>query len=37
MDWQIWIENGPQLTPCKLIITYKTQASQPQFQAVFAN
>lgn len=37
IDWQIWIENGPQLTPCKLVITYKTQPSQPQFQAVFTN
>ena len=37
IDWQIWIKNGPQLTPCKLVITYKTQPSQPQFQAVFTN
>jgi hypothetical protein len=22
IDWQIWIENGPQLTPCKLVIAY---------------
>ena len=35
IDWQIWIENGPQLTPCKLVITYKNQPSQPQFTAVF--
>jgi hypothetical protein len=37
IDWQIWIENGPQLTPCKLIITYKTEHAQPQFTAVFAH
>ena len=37
IDWQIWIENGPQPTPCKLVITYKTRASQPQFQAVFSD
>ena len=37
IDWQIWIENGPQLTPCKLVITYKTQPSQPQFTAVFTD
>lgn len=37
IDWQIWIENGPQPTPCKLVITYKTQPSQPQFQAVFSD
>jgi len=35
IDWQIWIENGPQLTPCKLVIIYKTQPAQPQFSAVF--
>jgi len=35
IDWQIWIENGPQLTPCKVMITYKNQPSQPQFTAVF--
>jgi hypothetical protein len=37
IDWQIWIENGPQPTPCKLVITYKTQPSQPQFTAVFSD
>jgi hypothetical protein len=37
IDWQIWIENGPQPTPCALVITYKTQPSQPQFSAVFSN
>jgi hypothetical protein len=36
IDWQIWIENGPQPTPCKLVITYKTQPSQPRFAAVFS-
>jgi hypothetical protein len=37
IDWQIWIDPGPQLTPCKLVITYKTQPSQPQFTAVFTD
>ena len=37
IDWQIWIDGGPQLTPCKLVITYKTQPSQPQFTAVFSD
>jgi hypothetical protein len=37
IDWQIWIENGPQLTPCKLVITYKMQPGQPQFTAVFSD
>jgi hypothetical protein len=35
VDWQIWIENGPRPTPCKLVITYKTRPAQPQFAAVF--
>ena len=35
IDWQIWIENGPQPTPCKLVITYKNRPAQPQFTAVF--
>jgi hypothetical protein len=37
IDWQIWIENGPQPTPCALVITYKTQPAQPQFTAVFSD
>jgi len=37
IDWQIWIENRPQPTPCKLVITYKTQLGQPQFAAVFGD
>jgi hypothetical protein len=37
IDWQIWIDTGPQLVPCKLVITYKTQPSQPQFSAVFTD
>jgi hypothetical protein len=37
IDWQIWIDTGPQLTPCKLVITYKTQPAQPQFSAVFTD
>ena len=37
IDWQIWIAEGPQLTPCKLVITYKTEPTQPQFSAVFSD
>jgi len=37
IDWQIWIENGPQPTPCALVITYKTHPSQPQFTAIFSD
>jgi hypothetical protein len=36
IDWQIWIDAGPQLIPCKLVITYKTMPAQPQFTAVFS-
>ena len=36
IDWQIWISAGPQIVPCKLVITYKTRPSQPQFTAVFS-
>jgi hypothetical protein len=37
IDWQIWIDAGPQLVPCKLVITYKSLALQPQFSAVFTD
>jgi hypothetical protein len=37
IDWQIWIQDGPQLIPCKLVITYKTRPAQPQFSAVFSD
>jgi hypothetical protein len=37
IDWQIWIDTGPQLIPCKLVITYKTQPGQPQFAAIFTD
>jgi hypothetical protein len=37
IDWQIWIDSGPQLIPCKLVISYKTQPAQPQFTAVFSD
>jgi hypothetical protein len=37
IDWQIWINPGPQLVPCKLVITYKGLPSQPQFSAVFTD
>ena len=37
IDWQIWIYAGPQIVPCKLVITYKTRPSQPQFTAVFSD
>jgi hypothetical protein len=37
IDWQIWIDIGPQRVPCKLLITYKTHPAQPQFGAVFSD
>jgi hypothetical protein len=37
IDWQIWVDTGPQLVPCKLVITYKNNPSLPQFSAVFIN
>jgi hypothetical protein len=37
IDWQIWIQDGPQPVPCKVVITYKTQRAQPQFAAVFSD
>ena len=37
IDWQIWIAPGDKPTPCKLVITYKTQPSQPQFSATFTS
>jgi hypothetical protein len=36
IDWQIWIEDGTQLVPRKLVITYKTLPGAPQFMAVFS-
>jgi hypothetical protein len=36
VDWQVWIAAGPQLVPCKLVITYRSLPSQPQFSAMFS-
>jgi len=33
IDWQIWVEDGTQLVPRKVLITYKRLPSQPQFEA----
>lgn len=33
IDWQIWIEDGPQPVPRKLVITYKTEPDSPQYVA----
>lgn len=34
VDWQLWIERGPQRLPRKLLITSKREPAQPQFAAV---
>ena len=36
IDWQIWIEESEELLPRKLLITYKTAPSMPQFCAFFS-
>jgi hypothetical protein len=36
-DWEIWIEDGPQQTPCKVVIQYLSLPGQPQFSAVFSD
>jgi hypothetical protein len=37
IDWQLWIETGKIPLPRKLIITYKTLPSSPQFVATLSN
>lgn len=34
LDWQIWIEDGKQPLPRKLVITFKREAEQPQYTAL---
>ncbi len=34
IDWQVWIEDGRQLVPRKLLITYKDEPGAPQYSAV---
>jgi hypothetical protein len=35
LEWQIWIEKGPNPLPRKFVITYKDIDVRPQFMAVF--
>lgn len=35
IDWQIWIDAGPQPLPRKLVITYKTEDEVPQYSVTF--
>jgi hypothetical protein len=37
IDWQIWIEDGTQVVPHRIVITYVTQPEAPQFQATFSD
>lgn len=37
VDWQIWIEDGTQAVPCKLVVTYKQLPGSPQFAAVLSD
>jgi hypothetical protein len=35
VDWQIWIREGDQPLPCKIVITTTDDPSMPQFTAIF--
>lgn len=35
IDWQIWIADGYEIVPCKLLITYKNLPESPQYTAYF--
>ncbi len=37
VDWQLWIQDGDNPLPRKLVITYKKEAAQPQFTALFSD
>jgi hypothetical protein len=37
IDWQIWIEDGPQPVPRQLLITYKNEPGSPQYLARLSN
>jgi hypothetical protein len=34
VDWQIWIDAGDKAVPRRLVITYKNDPGQPQFEAI---
>jgi len=36
IDWQLWVADGPQPLPQKLVINYKTQEQTPQYIAIFS-
>jgi len=37
IEWQIWIDSGPEPLPRKLVINYKTIPNAPQFVAVLSD
>lgn len=37
VDWQLWIAEGAQPTPCKVAIDYRSLPGRPQFSAVFSD
>ena len=37
IDWQIWIEDGLQMVPRKILITYKALPESPQYQAILTD
>jgi hypothetical protein len=36
IDWQLWVADGTQPLPQKLVITYKTEDQLPQYIAIFS-
>jgi hypothetical protein len=36
IDWQLWVADGPQPLPQKLVITYKNEEQTPQYIAIFS-
>ncbi len=37
IDWQIWIEDGLQMVPRKIVITYKALPKSPQYTAILTD
>lgn len=37
VDFQIWVSDGAQAMPLRVVLTYKKEPGQPQFRAQFAN
>jgi hypothetical protein len=35
LDWQLWVKEGKEPVPCKIVITYKDVPGLPQYSAVF--